>query len=106
MSASPKPAFLPDSLQGTLRIVKEGYGSVSVYDATFCAKPGDGTTLQPLRLTNSDALVELLDRLRIDFRREDVRQAIEDVLLRGCGYIPDLVFTRNDLHDAGLTQSK
>ena len=102
MSASPKPAFLQDSLRGTLRIVKEGYGPVSVYDVTFCAKPGDGTTLQPLRLPNSAALVELLDRLHIDFRRNDVRQAVEDVLLRGSGYIPDLVFSQDDLREAGL----
>ena len=102
MSASPKTAFLQDSVRGTLRIVKEGYGQVSVYDVTFCVKPGDGITLQPLRLASSDALVELLDRLHIDFRRNDVRQAVEDVLLRGSGYIPDLVFSQNDLSEAGL----
>lgn len=102
MSASPKTAFVQDSLRGTLRIVKEGFGSISVYDVTFCGRPGAGASLQPLRLANSDALVELLDRLRIDFRRSEVRQAIEDLLLHGTGSIPDLVFSQSDLREAGL----
>jgi hypothetical protein len=105
MSASPKTALVKDSLRGTLRIVKEGFGPISVYDVTFCVKPGDGILLQPLRLANSDALVELLDRLRIDFRRTEVKQAVEDVLLRGTGYIPDLVFSQSDLRGAGLAIS-
>jgi hypothetical protein len=102
MSASPKTAFVQETLRGTLRIVKEGLGSISVYDVTFCGRPGDGTSLQPLRLANSEALVELLDRLQIDFRRAEVRQAIEDLLLHGAGYIPDLVFSQKDLQEAGL----
>lgn len=102
MSASPRTAPVQDSLRGTLRIVKEGFGPVSVYDVTFCVKPGDATSLLPLRLANSDALVDLLDRLKIDFRRADVREAIEDVLLRGAGHIPELSFALNDLQEAGL----
>ncbi|HEV2299229.1 MAG TPA: hypothetical protein VGR72_12010 [Candidatus Acidoferrales bacterium] len=102
MSASPKTVLVKESLRGTLRIVKEGFGSISVYDVTFCTKPGDGATLQPLRLANSGALVELLDRLHIDFRQAEVREAVEDVLLRGTGYIPNLVFSQSDLREAGL----
>lgn len=102
MSASPKPTLLQESVRGTLRIVKEGFGPISVYDVTFCVKAGDAAVLQPLRVANSDALVDLLDRLRIDFRRPEVRQAVEDVLLRGTGYIPELVFSPNELKEAGL----
>jgi hypothetical protein len=102
MSASPKTAIVQETLRGTLRIVKEGFGSVSVYDVTFCGKTDAGASLQPLRLANSDALVELLDRLRIDFQRAEVKQAIEDLLLHGSGYIPDLTFLQLDLHEVGL----
>lgn len=102
MSASPKTALVEDSLRGTLRIVKEGYGQVSVYDVTFCSPSGDSPSPQPLRLANSDSLVDLLDQLRIDFRRPEVREAVEDVLLRGTGYIQDLTFSRNTLREAGL----
>jgi hypothetical protein len=31
-----------------------------------------------------------------------VKQAIEDLLLRGSGYIPDLAFLLHDLHEVGL----
>lgn len=102
MSASPKTALVKDSLRGTLRIVKEGFGPISVYDVTFYVKPGDANSLQALRLANSDALVELLERLHVDFQRAEVKQAVEDVLLRGTGYIPDLVFSQSDLREAGL----
>lgn len=102
MSASPRTALVEEPLRGTLRIVKEGYGSITVYDVTFCAHFGAATSMPSLRLANSDALVELLDRLQIDFRRPDVRQAIEELLLRGAGDIPDLVFSRDDLQKAGL----
>ncbi|HEV2488715.1 MAG TPA: hypothetical protein VGT03_02820 [Candidatus Acidoferrales bacterium] len=102
MSASPKTALVEDSLRGTLRIVKVGLGPISVYDVKFCGRPGAGASLQPLRLANSDALVELLDRLKIDFQRAEVRQAIEDLLLHGSGSISDLVFSQGDLREAGL----
>jgi hypothetical protein len=102
MSASPKPAFSEETLRGTLRIVKEGYGAVSVYDVTFCGAPQAVGSPQPLRMANSDALVQLLDRLRIDFRRPEVRQAIEDLLLHRSCYIPERIFTRKELQEAGL----
>jgi hypothetical protein len=102
MSATPKLAIVQETLRGTLRIVKEGHGQASVYDVTFCGGPGDGASLQPLRLANSDALVELLDRLRVNFQQAEVRQAIEDLLMHGSGYIPELVFSQDDLHKAGL----
>ncbi|HKW88203.1 MAG TPA: hypothetical protein VJN21_05550 [Candidatus Acidoferrales bacterium] len=102
MSASPKTALLEEPLRGTLRIAKEGFGPDSAYDVTFRARADAAPSPQPLRLANSDALVDVLDRLRIDFRRPEVKEAVEDVLLRGTGYIHDLTFSRTELRDAGL----
>jgi len=50
-------------------------------------------------------LLDLLDRIGVDFRRSEVRGALEDILRLGSANIPDLWLSEEEMLEKGLIES-
>jgi hypothetical protein len=60
---------------------------------------------RPMLAESAQSLIEMLERLGVDFRLGDVRGALEDVLRFGSANIPDLWLSDEDLAQKGLVES-
>ncbi len=60
---------------------------------------------RPVAAESAQALIELLERLGIDFRLSEVRGALEDVLRFGSANIPDLWLSDEEMIERGLVES-
>jgi hypothetical protein len=54
---------------------------------------------------SAQALIELLERIGIDFRLSEVRGALEDILRLGSANIPDLWLSDEEMIEKGLVES-
>jgi hypothetical protein len=109
MSASaPRPALVenPRSPQarGFLRIVRHGSGPGAVYVLTYHRLNGDGINPKPLLAEGAQALLDILDRIGVDFRLSEVRGALEDILRLGSANIPDLWLSDQEMLERGLSE--
>ena len=50
-------------------------------------------------------LIELLERIRVDFSLPEVRGALEDILRLGSANIPDLWLSDEEMLEKGLVES-
>jgi hypothetical protein len=112
MSAFPSGAAISARLapfqstaKGFLRIVRHGAGPSAIYVTTYhrldraCAPP------KPVLAEGAQALIELLERIGVDFRLGEVRGALEDVLRFGSANIPDLWLSDQEMVEKGLVES-
>jgi hypothetical protein len=80
--------------RGFLHIVRHGAGPNAIYIVTYHQlnkKPEhNGAHAKPALAEGAQALIELLERIGVDFRLREVRGALEDVLRLGSANIPDL----------------
>ena len=82
--------------RGFLHIVRYGAGLRAMYVVTYHrlqrSSPRDpkATHPQPMLAENPQLLIELLERLGVDFRLGEVHGALKDVLRFGSANIPDL----------------
>jgi hypothetical protein len=53
----------------------------------------------------AQALIDLLERVGVDFREREVRGALEDILRLGSANIPDLWLTDEEILQRGLVES-
>ena len=53
----------------------------------------------------AQALIELLERIGVDFRLSEVRGALEDILRLGSANIPDLWLSDEEMIEKGLVES-
>ena len=60
---------------------------------------------RPVAAESAQALIELLERIGIDFRLSEVRGALEDVLRFGSANIPDLWLSDDEMIEKGLVES-
>ncbi len=77
---------------GFLHIVRHGTGSGTMYVVTYHrlqreAKP---VLAQPLLAESPQLLIDILEKVGVDFRLREVRGALADVLRLGSANIPDL----------------
>jgi hypothetical protein len=56
----------------------------------------------PMLAEGAQPLIELLEQLGVDFRRGEVRGALQDVLRFGSANIPDLWFSDQEIARKGL----
>ncbi len=54
---------------------------------------------------SSRALIELLERIGVDFSLSEVRGAMEDILRLGSANIPDLWLSDEEMLEKGLVES-
>ena len=109
MSASaPHPALsetttLPHT-RGFLHIVRHGSGPLSVYVLTYHRLDRVGVRPKPLLAEDAQSLLDLLDRIGVDFRLSEVRGALEDILRLGSANIPDLWLSEEEMLLKGLVE--
>jgi hypothetical protein len=59
---------------------------------------------RPVAAESAQALIELLERIGIDFRLSEVRGALEDILRFGSAHIPDLWLSDEEILEQGLVE--
>jgi hypothetical protein len=112
MSALPSGSALAARLapskpktHGFLHIARHGSGPGSVYIITYHRLDHEGAPPKPVLAEGAQALIELLERIGVDFRLGEVRGALEDVLRFGSANIPDLWLTDEEMVEKGLVES-
>jgi len=109
MSASaPRPAVSPEATlshsRGFLNIVRHGSGPRAVYVLTYHRLDRVGANPKPLLAEGAQPLLDLLDRIGVDFRLNEVRGALEDILRLGSANIPDLWLSDEEMLEKGLIE--
>jgi hypothetical protein len=66
---------------------------------------GTSAPPKPVLAEGAQALIELLERIGVDFRLGDVRGALEDILRLGSANIPDLWLSDEEMLEKGLVES-
>jgi hypothetical protein len=59
---------------------------------------------KPALAEGAHALIELLERIGVDFGLKEVRGALEDILRLGSANIPDLWLSDEEMMDKGLVE--
>ena len=91
--------------KGFLHIVRHGAGPGSVYVLTYKRLDRLGAHPRPVLAEGAQALLDLLERIGVDFHLTEVRGALEDILRLGSANIPDLWLTDEELLEKGLIES-
>jgi hypothetical protein len=110
MSAMPTGAaanaFAKPKTHGFLRIARHGAGLGAMYVVTYHRlEQPQGTAGLPVAVEGAQALIELMERIGIDFRLREVRGALEDILRFGSANIPDLWLSDEEMIEKGLVES-
>jgi len=93
--------------RGFLQIVRHGAGAGTMYVVTYHRVKRDaGAGLPQAMLAESaQSLIDMLERLGVDFRLREARGALADVLRLGSANIPDLWLRGAKIAQKGLTES-
>ena len=59
---------------------------------------------KPVLAEGAQALIELLERIGVDFHLREVRGALEDILRLGSANIPDLWLSDEEMLEKGLVE--
>jgi hypothetical protein len=100
----------PDKPQtrGFLHIVRHGGGPSAIYVVTYHRLESGldraGVHAKPALAEGAQALIELLERIGVDFRLKEVRGALEDILRLGSANIPDLWLSDEEMLEKGLVE--
>jgi len=99
------PAIPRTAARGFLHIVRHGGGPSAVYIVTYHRLDRAGTQARPVPAEGAQSLIELLERIGVDFRVKEVREALEDILRLGSANIPDLWLSDEEMVEKGLVES-
>jgi hypothetical protein len=89
---------------GFLHIVRHGGGPSAIYVVTYHRLDMIGARPKPALAEGAHALIELLERIGVDFGRAEVRGALEDILRLGSANIPDLWLSDEEMLEKGLVE--
>ena len=99
-------APLKPKTRGFLRIARHGAGPGAMYVITYHRLEHiEASHPRPVAAESAQALIELLERIGIDFRLSEARGALEDVLRFGSANIPDLWLSDEVMIEKGLVES-
>ena len=124
--APAKPPGKPKT-RGFLHIVRHGGGPGAIYIVTYHRLERASSVVpenhpegqerdalgarvsssppKPVLAESARALIELLERIGVDFRLSEVRGAMEDILRLGSANIPDLWLSDEEMLEKGLDES-
>jgi hypothetical protein len=93
--------------RGFLHIVRHGGAAGSMYVITYhrLDTHAESCHPRPILAENAHALIELLERIGVDFRLGEVRGALRDILRLGSANIPDLWLSDEEMLEQGLVES-
>ena len=103
LTANPLP--LPQKTRGFLRIVRHGAGPGAIYIVTYHKLDTQGALPKPAMAEGAEELIDLLEKIGVDFRMTEVRGALEDILRFGSANIPDLWLSDEEMVEKGLVES-
>ena len=90
--------------QGYLHIERHGGGPSALYIVKYHRLEPVGPPLKPVLAEGANSLIDLLERIGVDFRVRDVRGALEDILRFGSANIPDLWLSDEEMLEKGLVE--
>jgi hypothetical protein len=90
--------------RGFLHIVRHGAGPNAIYILTYHRLDREGLQPKPALAEGAQALIELLERIGVDFHLGEVRGALEDILRLGSANIPDLWLSDEEMLEKGLVE--
>jgi len=88
-----------------LRIVRHGAGPSAIYIVTYHKLDAQGTLTKPTLAEGAEALIDLMEKIGVDFRVSQVRGALEDILRFGSANIPDLWLSDEEMVEKGLVEA-
>ena len=91
--------------RGFLHIVRHGKGLNAVYILTYHRLDKSGTRPRAMLAEGAQALIDLLEKIGVDFRLREVRGALEDILRLGSANIPDLWMSDEEMMLKGLVET-
>lgn len=103
LTANPVP--VTQKTRGFLRIVRHGAGPSAIYIITYHKLDTQGTLPKPALAEGAEALIDLLEKIGVDFRVSEVRGALEDILRFGSANIPDLWLSDEEMVEKGLVEA-
>ena len=108
MSALPTGSALAElaskqpKTRGFLHIVRHGAALNAFYIVTYHRLDKAGVRPKAMLAEGAQALIDLLEKIGVDFRLREVRGALEDILRLGSANIPDLWLSDEELLQKGL----
>ena len=103
LAAQPVP--LTQKTRGFLRIVRHGAGPTAIYVVSYHKLNHEGALPKPAMAEGAEALIDLLERIGVDFRVKEVRGALEDILRFGSANIPNLWLSDEEMVEKGLVEA-
>jgi hypothetical protein len=91
--------------RGFLHIARHGGGPGAIYILKYHRLELNDVPPKPVLAEGAQALIELLERIGVDFRLGEVRGALEDILRLGSANIPDLWLSDEEMLEKGLVES-
>ena len=91
--------------RGFLHIDRHGAGPQAIYVVTFHRVNQNGIRPKPVEAVGAQELIELLERIGVDFHLREVRGALEDILRLGSANIPDLWLSDEEILEKGLVEN-
>ena len=95
----------PSRPRAFLNIARHGTGSSATYVLTYHRLDRTSARPKPALAEGAQSLIDLLERIGVDFRLKDVRDALEDVLRFGSANIPDLWLSDEEIIEKGLVET-
>jgi hypothetical protein len=91
--------------RGFLHIVRHGAALNAFYIVTYHRLDKVGVRPKAMLAEGAQALIDLLEKIGVDFRMREVRGALEDILRLGSANIPDLWLSDEELLEKGLVET-
>jgi hypothetical protein len=95
------PAPTPLKARGFLHIVRHGAGLNAFYIVTY-NRLDRSIRPKAMLAEGAQSLIDLLERIGVDFQLREVRGALEDILRLGSTNIPDLWLSDEEMLERGL----
>jgi hypothetical protein len=90
--------------RGFLHIVRHGSGLNAFYILTYHRLDKAGARPKAMLAEGAQALIDLLEKIGVDFHLREVRGALEDILRLGSANIPDLWLSDEEMLEKGLVE--
>ena len=91
--------------RGFLHIVRHGSGLNAFYILTYHRLDRSGTRPKAMLAEGAQSLIDLLEKVGVDFRVREVRGALEDILRLGSANIPDLWLSDEEILERGMIEA-
>jgi len=105
LGVAPQFVSAPQKARGFLHIERHGAGPNAIYVVTYHRLESQNTLPKPALAESAQSLIELLERIGVDFRVSEVRGALEDILRLGSANIPDLWLSDDEMVEKGLVEN-